>query len=107
MATPYNNEEDTLSVSSMPDDDDLMSSSPSEKTGTNAVEARAVQLGSKETRLVALLRLAVILVLITATSIVSVSVYKFTSSQEQADFHDAYGGFSAKVIEALKLNVER
>ena len=65
------------------------------------------ELAKGETRTVNLLRATLALVLILAATTVSIFVYKFTSSQETQDFEIAFHGHRTKVIESLKLNVER
>ena len=70
-------------------------------------QVETFELAKGETRMVNLLRAVLALVLILAATIVAVFVYKFTSSQETHDFEVAFEGHRTKVIESLKLNVER
>ena len=64
------------------------------------------EIGSKETKVVSLLRIGVIGVLVVAASLVCMGVYYYTSNKEVDNFETHFMGHSIKVIEVFQQNVE-
>mgnify|MGYP005847633547 CR=1 FL=1 len=87
----------------------LESESPVEETivSSESESSEAVELAKRETKTVRTLRGILIFVLVAAATGVSLAVYRFTSSQEQKSFEDAFLAHGSKVTEALSLNVEK
>lgn len=101
------NQNDVVSLTSNTNGNKSSASGSVASDQTESNSAIRAQLTKKETRNVVMLRVAVILILATVASVVSVIIFCVTNNAETDDYHRDFEGVSTKILDKYEQIVER